>query len=211
MKATEHRGITLRQLKDLVAFIDGHADANGFLPGWLQTYYRNKDKDGKWDGTYSKEVRCHKDTINLYDVVAYVVEPATEAQKCSYVELVAPQGTTVQTPRWFVSHWWGEPVKDFVKAVEKHSKVRFPTGERNEVDCDRNTADEDVSYWVCAYANNQHDLGSDIPADPRESAFFKAMQLCDGVLVVLDASATVFTRSWCAQRAGRVEPRLPSG
>ena len=153
----------------------------------------------------------HKDTINLYDAVYYVVKPATEAQQCSYVELVAPAGMTAQTPRWFVSHWWGEPVKDFVKAVEKHSKVRFPRGERNEVDCDRNTADEDVSYWVCAYANNQHALGSDIPADPRESAFFKAMQLCDGVLVVLDASATVFTRSWCAQRAGRVEPRLASG
>ena len=193
--ATEHRGITLRQLKDLEAFIDRHADKDGFLPGWL-------DRDSK---------TCHKDTINLYDVVKYVVKPATEAQKCSYVELVAPQGTTVQTPRWFVSHWWGEPVKDFVKAVEKHSKVRFPRGERNEVDCDRNTADEDVSYWVCAYANNQHALGSDIPPDPRDSAFFKAMQLCEGVLVVLDASATVFTRSWCAQRAGRVEPRLASG
>ena len=129
------------------------------------------------------------------------------------MELVAPQGTTKQTPRWFVSHWWGEPVKDFVKAVEKHSKVRFPRGERNEVDCDRNTADEDVSYWVCAYANNQHGLGSDIPADPRESAFFKAMQLCEGVLVVLDASEVVFTRSWCAHRAQRerLEPRLPSG
>ena len=94
-------------------------------------------------------------------------------------------------------------MKDFVKAVEKHSKVRFPRGERNEVDCDRNTADEDVSYWVCAYANNQHAV--DIPTNPHESPFYKAMQLCEGVLVVLDASATVFTRSWCAQRAGRVE------
>ena len=95
----------------------------------------------------------------------------------------------MQRPKWFVSHWWGEPVKDFVKAVEKHSKVRFPRGERSEVDCDRNTADEDVSYWVCAYANNQHALDSEITADPCESAFFKAMQLCDGVLVVLDATA----------------------
>ena len=51
--------------------------------------------------------------------------------------------------------------------------------------------------WVCAYANNQHDLGSEIPADPRESAFYKAMQLCDGVVVVLDGKATPFTRIWC--------------
>ena len=51
--------------------------------------------------------------------------------------------------------------------------------------------------WVCAYANNQHDLGSEIPADPKESAFYKAMQLCDGVVVVLDGKATPFTRVWC--------------
>ena len=51
--------------------------------------------------------------------------------------------------------------------------------------------------WVCAYANNQHDLGSEIPADPKESAFYKAMQLCDGVVVVLDGEATPFTRVWC--------------
>ena len=29
--------------------------------------------------------------------------------------------------------------------------------------------------WVCAYANNQHKLDSDITADPKDSAFFKAM------------------------------------
>ena len=51
---------------------------------------------------------------------------------------------------------------------------------------------------VCAYANNQHQLDSDIPADPKDSAFFKAMQLCEGVLVVLDPGAVVFTRIWCS-------------
>ena len=51
--------------------------------------------------------------------------------------------------------------------------------------------------WVCAYANNQHDLGSEIPADPKETPFYKAMQLCDGVVVVLDGKATPFTRIWC--------------
>ena len=37
----------------------------------------------------------------------------------------------------------------------------------------------EVPYWVCAYANNQHDLASAIPADPKESSFYKAMQECD--------------------------------
>ena len=40
--------------------------------------------------------------------------------------------------------------------------------------------------WVCAYANNQHELGTDIGSDdPRESSFYRALLLCDGVLLVL--------------------------
>merc|ERR1712205_230316 len=50
---------------------------------------------------------------------------------------------------------------------------------------------------VCAYANNQHELGADITEDPRASSFFKAMQLCDGVLVVLDPHGMPYTRCWC--------------
>ena len=47
------------------------------------------------------------------------------------------------------SERWGEPVKDFVKALEKHAKVRFPKGERDEVNPDLNEPDEDTTYWVC--------------------------------------------------------------
>ena len=34
------------------------------------------------------------------------------------------------------------------------------------------------------YANNQHDLDSAIPEDPKETSFFQAMQLSEGVLIV---------------------------
>ena len=34
------------------------------------------------------------------------------------------------------------------------------------------------------YANNQHRLGSEISSDPKETSFFKAMQLSEGVLIV---------------------------
>ena len=57
--------------------------------------------------------------------------------------------------------------------------------------------EESAAYWVCAYANNQHELGSDIATDPRQTSFYKAMQLSEGVLVVLDKDATPFTRIWC--------------
>ena len=45
-----------------------------------------------------------------YDVMKYIVFPATAEKQCSYVELVAPEGTTAQTPAWFVSHWYGRRV-----------------------------------------------------------------------------------------------------
>jgi len=50
---------------------------------------------------------------------------------------------------------------------------------------------------VCAYANNQHELGTDIGADPRQSSFSKAMELSKGMLLILDDAATPFCRIWC--------------
>ena len=42
-------------------------------------------------------------------------------------------------PHWFISHWWGEPVFDFIKAVMAHAKARG--------------LEETAPYWVCAYAD----------------------------------------------------------
>ena len=48
--------------------------------------------------------------------------------------------------------------------------------------------DLDSPYWICAYANRQHDLGQDIVCDPMQTSFFKAMQLAAGVVIVLNAA-----------------------
>jgi len=67
----------------------------------------------------------------------------------------------------------------------------------------RNLEPLETAYWICAYANRQHALGADLTIDPKESSFYKAMQLAHGVLLVLDREtnhsgpATPFTRSWC--------------
>ena len=63
---------------------------------------------------------------------------------------------------------------------------------------------EKTAYWVCAYANNQHELGTDLGTDPMESSFLKAMQLSAGVLLVLDLEATAFSRIWCCFEEGVV-------
>ena len=122
IEKTELRGITLPQLEQLLDFIESHADEHGILHGWL-------DREGQ---------PLHKDRINLYDVMKYVVKPATKELQCSYVELVAPAGLSSQRPKWFVSYWWGEPAKDFVAALKNHARVRG--------------LEKTDAYWECVYA-----------------------------------------------------------
>jgi len=99
---------------------------------------------------------------------------------CSYMELVSQKP---QVPITFCSHFWGEAVLDFVDCCEEHAKLRkYPA---------------DTTYWVCAYANRQHELGMDIDPNPEKTSFAKAMQLADGILLILDHSAIPFCRIWC--------------
>ena len=96
------------------------------MPGWV-------DRKGE---------KCKINTVNLYDVNKYIIKPETKEKQCSYVELVAPAGIRAQTPKWFVSHWWGEPVVDFIACVKEHAKVR-------------GLDPEEAVYWVCTYAITQ--------------------------------------------------------
>jgi hypothetical protein len=92
-----------------------------------------------------------------------------------------------QKPNWFVSHWWGEPVKMFVACILQHAK-------------DRELRGVDILtrlYWVCAYANNQWALGGDVVEDPNQSSFRKAMQVSLGTVSILDSNTICYTRVWC--------------
>ena len=86
-----------------------------------------------------------------------------------------------QKPSWFVSHAWKEPVWSFVSVLQRHETVRLLN----------------PFYWVCAYANNQHNVNDDIPDNPRKSSFYFALKSCEGVILVLDTNATAFGRIWC--------------
>ena len=115
-----------------------------------------------------------------------MIRPATTARQCSLVELVA---AGAQPPKWFVSHWWGEPVAEFLKCVAAHARDHTPHAA---------DPDEGTLYWVCAYANNQHKLGDDVTEDPADSSFVKAIALAEGrVLSVLDADCVTYSRIWC--------------
>jgi hypothetical protein len=119
-------------------------------------------------------------TVTLYDAARFVIKPATYATQCSLVELIA---FGEQVPLYFVSHWWGEPVLDFVKCLEQHA-------------VDRGLG-VDSPYWVCAYANNQWKLDDEIGGSLEESSFRKAMKLSFGTVTVLDEGGITFSRIWC--------------
>ena len=122
--SADKRGITVPQMLKLQRFVESHATEDGNLRGW-------------WDRFTQKPLNIN--TINLYAVADWVIKPSTAREACSFVELVVDEGTAEQIPQWFISHWWGEPVFDFIKAVMAHAKARG----LEEVD----------PYWVFAYAD----------------------------------------------------------
>ena len=125
----EYRGILLEQMNALFRDeVESRADANGYLPAWFETRYRNWE-----DGSWREQKLCHKDTLSLYDLMFWCIKPKCKEKQCSYVELVAKKP---QRPAWFVSHWWGEPVRDFVRCLNEHARVR--------------ALPPDTAYWVCA-------------------------------------------------------------
>jgi hypothetical protein len=127
--------------------------------------------------------------INLYHICDLFIKPLSENDECSFVEIIAPK---TQEPSWFVSHWWGTSFFDTLRMLKLHAK-------------ERNVSHEDEFYWICAFANNQHNLEDlEEMEDYRDTPFFKAITepKCRGNLLLLDENmATPFTRSWCVFEA----------
>jgi len=171
----ELRGITLRQLRAIMANII------------------RRCKVEKW--VDFKGVKLDPEDVKLYDADKYIIRPYTVKGRKSLVAQL-PSTAGPQPPRFFVSHWWGESVQNFISCIEQF--VRDFGRNKNDNDDRRGggmTADTPI--WVCAYGNNQWDL-SDITVDPRESGFTKAMKIAKGrTITILDNEGTVFTRVWC--------------
>ena len=90
-----------------------------------------------------------------------------------------------------MSHWWGEPVFDFVSCIEQHTKDRIRPDETDE------KKKKPLNYWVCANANNQWKLDEELVDDLAKTSFRKALDKADGTVTVLDVEGKTFTRVWC--------------
>ncbi|CAJ1345785.1 unnamed protein product [Effrenium voratum] len=85
--------------------------------------------------------RINLQNVNLYHMNELFVLRLTKKEICSFTELVMDGP---QDPAWFVSHWWGTPWRDSLAMLNFHSEVHKLA--------------EASPYWICTFANNQHDL-----------------------------------------------------
>jgi len=172
----ECNGITPRQLRAVMAMITRRCEAEEW-----------RDFNGKL---------LTPDSVTLYDVDRYIIKPFTVEKQTSFVEAL-PSTAGPQPPRFFISHWWGETVTDFLNCLEQ--AIRDFRVNRNDNDESRGGGmTEDTPVWICAYANNQWLLSGDITADPKESGFTKAMKVAKGrTITILDKKGIVFSRIWC--------------
>jgi len=178
----ECNGITPRQLRAVMAMITRRCEAEE----WRD-----------FNGTL-----LTPDSVTLYDVNRYIIKPFTIETQISFVETL-PSTAGPQPPRFFISHWWGETVVDFLSCLEQaildfrfnNNGVRYCGGNHESRG---GGMTEDTPVWICAYANNQWSLSGDITADPKESGFTKAMKIAKGrTITILDKEGIVFSRIWC--------------
>ena len=169
---TALRGITSEQLANLEAFIK---DVLGKVE-IVETDERSP--------LYGK--RLTWENVDMYSVCKYFVKPLTEPHQCSFVDLVAT--AEAQPPKWFVSHAWSTPFSQTVAMLEfqRRSRGLPPT----------------TPYWICTFANNQHELG-ELGGDVLETPFARAIKLsgCVGTLLLVDEKCTPMTRAWCVLEA----------
>ena len=112
----ELRGISIKQLQDVYAEIVDRC----LMEGWTN-----------FGGT-----SLTPDKVCLYDIKDRIIIKRTTSKQCSYVELIA-EGP--QKPKWFVSHWWGEPVIAMIRCLEQHCR-------------DHKLSEATSYYWICVSA-----------------------------------------------------------
>lgn len=134
----------------------------------------------KWKSSRDKVTPLRPEDVNLYDLNSLLIMPLTKERNCAFKELFA---SGASAPTFYVSHWWGENVLDFIKCCEMHAIFH-------------GLKPHEAKYWVCAHANRQHDLGTDLGTDPSKSSFSEAMKISKGVLLVCDPNVVVTTRIW---------------
>eukprot|EP00435_Cladocopium_sp_Y103_P059516 s1118_g21.t1 len=119
---------------------------------------------------------------SMYYVCSNIVKPLTEPVRLSFVELIGP--TKMQ---WFVSHYWGMPVRHFSDAIRKHAQC-----------CEGDW--KNSAYWICTFSNSQWDVKAELGHGKwQESSFYLALRSpdCQGTTMIIDDNVLPLQRIWC--------------
>lgn len=178
----EFRGITLKQLQDIVHKMERQCVKN------------------KWTSVETGRP-LEPSQVTMYDLVKHFILPKTRDHSCSYVEQAHGKHHydhgMPRPPKWFVAHTWSDSIMDLVHNIQQHAADRSSLEDESE----------DAMYWICAFAMNQHAIGSHVVADldklsddsllqdPRLTR--KVLEVTDGMLAVIDRKDVFFSRVWC--------------
>ena len=190
------RGHSLKQLK---AVERGLRDT-----GWLQA------RCDEFNHEHAEEIRNGKKNKmepNLYAIDRFLVKPTTSAganaregipeavlqdaeipakpaADCCFSQLLNPDGLEVD---YFVSHWWGHPFERTVQALSNFAETVYK-------DLGKNSPD-DVVFWICLFALNQHQAEEEVGSTPEEGPFNAALAKArHGAVMVLDGRAEPLQR-----------------
>ena len=188
---TAKRAITLDQLTVLVAHVRRRIEGGETWP--VKRFV---------SGAMVDAVVSDAKDANLYDLDRFVVRPATKPYQCAMVELMA-EGE--QPPDYFVSHFWGHSIVATLACLEVHSSDRGLERQVGFVDASYFFTKEHPNYlggrspryWICAFANNQHNLAAEIADELSQTSFYRAMRLSRGTVSIVDEKAIVYSRIWC--------------
>ena len=210
------RGITLRQLKDV-------AKAT-LATGWIPT------KCAEFNAGHAAAIaagEAYAMAPNLYALDAPFVRATTSAdpaardgipqevleaarvpprpqEACCYAQLLNPDGLAVDV---FVSHFWGHPFQRTVAALTRLAEDVHEKAGRASAD--------DVVFWVCLFALNQHRAAEEVGESPEQGPFKcpTTSRSCTGTPTVHACArglcVCVFVCAWRARRQARSTRRSP--
>lgn len=124
---------------------------------------------------------------NLYHICDSIVKPMTARFRCSWVNLIMDK-VEDQIPTFFVSHWWGGGFEETLSMLRFHAWKRKQESKK-EV------------YWICTFANNQHDLT--LSKSLNDTPFSRVMERCRGTVALVDNKVEIFKRVWCIFELGK--------
>ncbi|CAE8646305.1 unnamed protein product, partial [Polarella glacialis] len=180
----ELRGVTVGQLQHLLGFVERHCGK--WTDADTQDSFNSRSMSITQVAKRVVKSGFNSRSMSVAQVAEWVVKPATFDLRCSYVEFVATS-PSVQWPKWFASHWWGQPLRGLSHCIEAHQKVRRP---------EPHSASASTAYWLCACARNLHQgWGQD--AGASLGAVQRALRGCEGLLLALDGGGMALTRTWC--------------